>query len=117
MVLAELADGVAMRLEQLGHGRVFSAQTDVGPRHSDLGQTCTDRILASDERGASSGAGLLPVGIGKQRALVCDAVDVWGPVAHLAAAIVADVPPADVVALEDEDVRLVWFSHFNLLFS
>src|ERR1700722_18141045 len=117
MVLAELADGVAMRLEQLSHGRVFSAQTDVGPRHSDLGQTCTDRILASDERGSPCRAALLCVVVGKGDAFVGHAVDVGGAIAHLSTTIVADVPPTDVVALEDEDVRLVWFSHFNLLFS
>src|SRR5260370_14115853 len=42
-------------------------------------------------------------------------IDVGRWVTNLPAAVVADVPPADVIALEDEDVRLALLSHFNLL--
>ena len=89
-------------------------KTDVGPRHSDLGQAGADRVLAGDERGAAGRAALLAVVVGEGRAFVGDAVDVGRAVAHLAAVVVADVPPADVVAPEDEDVRLAGFSHLNL---
>src|SRR5579862_2854626 len=117
MVLAELADGVAMRLEQLGHRRIFRTQTDVGPRHSDLGQTRTDRILASDERGPTRSAALLSVVIGEGDAFVAYTVDVGRSVAHLSEAVVADVPPADVIALEDENVRLALLGHFQSPFG
>ena len=106
MVLAELAGGVAERLQQFGDGRVFRPQADIGARHADLGQAGADRVLAGDERGAAGGAALLAVVVGEGRAFVADAVDVGRAVAHLAAVVVADVPPADVVAPKDEDVRL-----------
>ena len=115
MVLAELAGRVAERLEQLGDGRVFRLQPDVGAGHPHLGQPGADRVLAGDEGGAARGAALLGVVVGEGHAFVGDAVDVGRAVAHLAAAVVADVPPADVVAPEDQDVRFVWFSHFTLL--
>src|SRR5208283_2250612 len=110
MVLAELAGGVAERLEELGDRRILGAEADVGARHADLGQAGADRVLAGDEGGAPGGAALLAVVVGEG-----DAVDVGRAVAHLAAAVVADVPPADVVAPEDEDVWFLRLRHFALL--
>ena len=46
MVLAELAGGVAERLQQFGDGRVFLLQADGGAGHADLGQAGADRVLA-----------------------------------------------------------------------
>ena len=70
VVLAELAGGVAERLEQLGDGRVLRLQADVGARHADLGQAGADRVLAGDEGGAAGGAALLAVVVGEGHALV-----------------------------------------------
>ena len=108
MVLAELAGGVAVRLEQFGDGRVFLLQADVGAGHADLGQAGADRVLAGDEGGAAGGAALLGVVVGEGDAFVADAVDVGRAIAHLAAAVVADVPPADVVAPENENVGFLF---------
>ena len=110
MVLAELAGGVAERLEQFGDGRVFLLQADRRAGHADLGQAGADRVLPGDEAGAAGGAALLAVVVGERHAFFGDAVDVRGPVAHHAAAVVADVPHADVVAPENEDVRLSDFA-------
>ena len=107
VVLAELAGGVAERLEQLGDRRVFLLQADRRAGHADLGQARADRILAGDEARAAGGAALLRVVVGERHAFLGDAVDVRGPVAHHAAAEVADVPDADVVAPEDQDVRFL----------
>ena len=104
-----------MRLEQLGDGGVFRLQADVGSGHPYLGQTGADRVLAGDEGGTSGGAALLAVVVGEGDAFVGHAVDVGRAVTHLTAIVVADVPPADVVAPENQDVRFLWFSHFNLL--
>ena len=52
MVLAELAGGVAKRLEKLRDGWIFGAEAHVGARHADLGEAGADRILAGDEGGA-----------------------------------------------------------------
>ena len=115
MVLAELTGGVAERLQQFRDGRVFRPKADIGARHPDLGQAGADRVLAGDERGTAGRAALLAVVVGEGRAFVADAVDVGGAIAHLASVVVADVPPADVVAPKDEDVRFISLSHFNLL--
>ena len=115
VVLAELAGLVAERLEELGDGRIFGLQADVGAGHADLGEAGADRVLAGDEGGASRRAALLAVIVGEGDALVGDAVDVGRAVAHLPAAVVADVPPADVVAPENEDVRFLRLRHFPLL--
>ena len=52
------------------------------------------------------GAGLLAVVVGEDRAFAGDAVDVGRAVAHHAAIVGADVPVADVVAHDDQDVGL-----------
>src|SRR5260370_6346719 len=115
VVLADMSCSVAMRFEELGHGWILRAQAEVGPRQPNLGEARTDRILASDERRSTRGAALLSVVVGEGDAFVAHAVDVGRAVAHLPAAVVADIPPADVIALEDENVRLALLSHFYLL--
>ena len=60
-----------------------------------------------DEGRAARRAALLRVGIGEERALRRDAIDVRRLVAHHAEAVGADVVDADVVAPDDEDVRLL----------
>ncbi len=60
--------------------------------------------LPGDERRAPGGAGLLRVVVGEDRAFLGDAVDVGRAIAHHAAVVGADVPVADVVAEDDEDV-------------
>ena len=62
--------------------------------------------LAGDESRASGGAALLAVPVGEERAFLGDAVDVGRLVAHHALVVGADVPVADVVAPDDQDVRL-----------
>ena len=115
MVFPELAGDIAMRLEQLGDGGVFRVQADVGSGHPYLGQTSAERILAGYKGGTSGGATLLAVVVGESGALVGHAVDVGRAVTHLSAIVVADVPPADVITPENQDVWFCWFSHFNFL--
>jgi hypothetical protein len=107
MVLAELSGHVAERLQQIGDRRILLRQSFLRPRQADLQQPGAQRGLPGDERGAAGGAGLLAVIVGEDRALVGDPVDVGGAIAHLAAVVGADVPVADVVAHDDEDVRLL----------
>src|SRR5215813_4655726 len=101
MVLAELAGGVAQRLEHFSDGRVFLLQADGGPGHADLGQPRTNRILAGDEARAAGSAALLGVVVGEGHPFLRHPVDVRGLVAHHAATEVTDVPYADVVPPED----------------
>ena len=106
VVLAELAGRVALRLEQVGERRVLLGQSFLRARQADLQQAGAEARLAGDERRAPGGAGLLGVVVGEDRAFLGDAVDVRRAVAHHAAVVGADVPVADVVAEDDEDVRL-----------
>jgi hypothetical protein len=62
-------------------------------------------VLTSDETRAARRAALLPVPIGEGRPFLRDAVDVGGLIAHHATAVMADVPIADIVAPNDEDIR------------
>jgi hypothetical protein len=47
-----------------------------------------------------------PVPVGEQRALLGDAVDVGGLVAHHAAIVGPDIEPADITAPDDQNVGL-----------
>ena len=107
VVLAELAGGVAQGLQEFGQGRVLLAEAQVGARQPYLGEAGADRHLPGDEGGPPSGAGLLAVIIGETHALSRNAVDVGRLVAHHGAAVVAEVPVADVIAHDDQNVGLV----------
>src|SRR4051795_9764365 len=111
MVLAELAGSVAEWLEKFGDCRVFLLQSDRGSGHADLGQARADWVLTGDEAGATGGAALLGIIVGEGHSLGGKSVNVWGPIAHHATTEMADVPDADVVPPEDEDVWLTRFRH------
>jgi hypothetical protein len=71
---------------------------------ADLQQPGGEAGLSGDEASASGGAALLAIPVGKVRAFLGDAVNVRRLVAHHAVVVHADVPIADVVTPEDEDV-------------
>ena len=106
MVLAELPGHIAERLEQLGERRILVGKAFLCPWQSHLQQARAHRALAGDEGGPAGGTRLLTVIVGEDRTFVGDAVDVGRAVAHLAAIIGADVPVADVIAHDDENVGL-----------
>ena len=115
VVLAELAGGVAQRLEQFGNGGIFRLQPDVRAGHAHLGEAGAVGVLPGDEGGAAGGAALLAVRVGEAHPLVGDAVDVGGAIAHQPVAVAAQVGDADVVAPDDEDVRFsVWHGRSSL---
>ena len=109
VVLAELRGGVAQWLEQLGDGGVLGLQADIGAGQADLQQAGAQRVLAGDKGRAPGGAALLAVIIGEQRALPGDAIDIGCAAPQHAAVIGADVGPADIVAPDHQDIRLVGF--------
>ena len=82
MVLAELAGGVALLLQQVGDRRRPVGDALRRTRHADGQQAGAERMLAEDERRAAGRAALLGVGVGEERALLRDAVDVGRLVAH-----------------------------------
>ena len=107
VVLAELAGGVAQRLERGGDGRRLGRQADGGAGLADGGHAGADRQLAGDEIRAAGRAARLGVVVGEQHALSGDLVEVRRPARHHAAVVGADVPDADVVTHDDDDVGLL----------
>ena len=81
-------------------------QAEVGAGQPDLGEPGPKRRLTGDERRAAGGAALLGVIIGEDDAFLGDPVDIRRAVAHQALGVDRDVPLADVVAEDHEDVRL-----------
>jgi hypothetical protein len=74
---------------------------------ANLCQPGAEKGLASDERGATRGTGLLGVVIGEECAFLGNMVDVRRLVAHHPVALDADVRYTDVIAHNDEDVRFL----------
>src|SRR5215469_17828105 len=107
MVFAELPGGVTKWLEQFGNRRVFLLQTLRGTRQTNFSEPCPDGRLACNKRGTSGGAALLPIPVREERAFVGNAIDVGRLVAHHALIVGTDVPVADVISPEDQDVRLL----------
>ena len=68
VVLAELAGGVALVLEQPGDGRVLDLHAFLGAGQSDLGKAGAEDALAHDERRATGRAALLAVVVGEEDA-------------------------------------------------
>ena len=104
MVFAELRGHVALGFEQLGKCHVLGLKPLFGAGQTDLEQASAKTDLAGNECCASRGAALLAVPVGEERAFLGNAVDVGSLVAHHPLVVSADIPKADVVAPDDEDV-------------
>ena len=104
MVLAELAGAVALGLEQLGDGGIFSLEALFSTRQAHLGETGAIHALAGDEGGTASRAALLGVVMDELGAFLGHPVDVRGLIPHQAVAIAAEIALADVIAPENQNV-------------
>ena len=107
VVLAELAGRVALLLQERRNRHDLFGHADWRGRNADLRQPRAQHALSGDERGSAGRAGLLAVAVREQHALLRDPVDVRRPVAHQAVRIATQVRLTDVVAPDDEDVRLL----------
>jgi hypothetical protein len=74
------------------------------PKNSSTGAQAR---LAGDERSAPGGAGLFGVIVGKQHAFLGDAVDIGRVIAHQSMRVARQVRLPDIVAPDDEDIRLL----------
>ena len=79
VVLAELAGGVAHRLQRRGDGRRLRRQADRGAGLADGRQAGADRELAGDEVGPAGRAARLGVVVGEQHPLGGEPVEVRRP--------------------------------------
>ena len=109
MVLAELRGHVTLGLQDFGERDVFLLQARRRSRRSHRRQAGADRQLPCDEGGAAGRAARLGVERGQPQAFLADPVDVGRRHAHQVAAVGRDVEPADVVAKDDQNVRLARF--------
>src|SRR6266404_2264123 len=106
VILAELAGGIALRFERGGYGASLCGQAGGRDRLADSGHAGADGELAGDEVRPARRATRLRVIIGEEHAFLGDLVEVRGSPGHHAAMIGADVPHADVIAHNEDDV---WF--------
>ena len=106
VVLAELRGGVADRLQHLGERRIDLLNAARRARNADGRHAGANRKLAHDESGATRSAARLRVVIREQRAGLRNRVD-GRRAAHHAVRVRTDVPGADVVAKDDDDVRFL----------
>ena len=107
VVLAELAGGVALRFERGGNRAGFRRNADLGARLADRGHAGADGQFAGDEVRPARRAACLGVIVGEQHALLGKLVEMRRPAGHHAAMVGADVPHADVVAHDEDDVGLL----------
>jgi hypothetical protein len=77
-----------------------------GARLADGGQPGADRQLTGDEVRAAGGAARLGVVVGERMPCGGQLVEIRRSAGHHALVVGADVKPADVVAHDDDDVRL-----------
>ena len=106
VVLAELGRGVAYGLEDLRNRRIALLDAPGGTGNADGGHAGADGQLPHDKGGATGGAAWLAIVVGEDDAFFGDSVDVGG-VTHHPVGVSADVPHADVVAKDDDDLRLL----------
>ena len=104
MILAELAGGVALRFERGGNRAGLGRHSGLGARLADGGHAGADGQFAGDEVRATRRATRLGVIVGEQHAFLGQLVEVRRPAGHHAAMVGADVPHADVIAHNEEDV-------------
>ena len=106
MVLAELPRRVPHRLQRRGDGRGLRRQPDIGARLADGRHPGADRQLAGDELRAPRRAARLGVVIREPHALGRKLVEIWRLAGHDPLMVGANIEPADVVAHDEQDVRL-----------
>jgi len=107
VILAKLPGGVALGFEHRGEGYVGLLPSLRSVWHANFGHARANRHAAVEKRRPAGGATLLAVVVGEADALRGNPVDVRRAVAHHAAVVVADVPGADVIAPDNQDIRFV----------
>ena len=107
MVLAELTGGVAHRLERGGDGRRLCRQADIGACLTHGGQSGADRQFACDEIRATGGAARFSIVVGEAHSFRREPVEIRRLSRHDALMIGANIEPTNIVAHNEEDVRLL----------
>src|SRR5260221_13693832 len=106
MVVTELAGCVALVFESGRNGACFPRDASFGTCLAGRGHAGADGQFAGDEVGPTRCTTRFGVIVGEQHAFLGDFVEVRRLACHQAAVISADVPHADIVAHDDDDVGL-----------
>ena len=104
VVLAELTGGVAHGLEGCSNGHSLWRYADRRAGLTHCGHPGADRQLAGDECSASCCAARLGIVISEAHALGGELVEVRRPAGHHALVVCTDVPIADIVAHNHNDI-------------
>src|SRR5215813_7071494 len=113
MILAKLSGCITLGLQQLGYSWILALEPNRCSRNSNFRQPGAKSTLPGDKRCSSGGATLLSVGVGKQHAFFCEAVDVGCSIPHHAVTVATEILNSDVVSPNHEDVRLLrYFFNF-----
>ena len=110
VVLAELAGGIALRLQHFGERGILGLHAHRPPDHAYRGQACPDGIHARHERRTTGGAGWMRVMIAEHSPFLGNAIDVGCAVAHDTTTVNAQVGEADIVTPDDDDIGLLLLS-------
>ena len=92
-----------LRFEHFRNRRITLLNSARRPRDANGRHASANGQLPHDECGAAGSATGLAVVIGEEHAVFGDGIDVRGA-AHHAVSVSADVPHADVIAPDDDDV-------------
>ena len=107
MVFAELSRSIAHGLERCGDSRRLRRHADLGTGLADRGQSGADGKLAGDEVGATRRTTRFGIVVGEPHSAGSQLVEVRGLARHDALVIGTDVVPTNVIAHDDDDVRLL----------
>ncbi len=107
MVFAELPRCVAERFENCRDRDGLVRQADIRSSLTDSRHACPQWNLAGDEIGAASGTTCLGIIVGEAHALGGELVEVGRFAGHDALMIGTDIKPADIIAHDNENVRLL----------
>ena len=107
VILAELAGGVAQLFERGGNRAGFGRDANLGARLADGGHAGANGQLAHDEVRPSRRAARLGVVVGEEHSLLGELIEGGRSAGHHAPVVGADVPHANVIAHDEEDVGLL----------
>ena len=107
VIFAELAGGVAHRFQHRRNGHRLCRQADRRACLADRGHAGADWQFPGDEVGPTCRTTCLGIVVRKQHALFGDLIQIGRPAGHHAAVIGSDIPHANVVAHDDNDVRFL----------
>ena len=106
MILPKLCGGVSLTFEYLGECWVFFLDPLRRTRNTDRRHPCPDRQLPHKEGRAARRTTGLAIVVCKKSSFLCNSVDV-GCSAHHPVRVSTDIPGADVVTKDDNNVGLL----------